>query len=573
MSVTMANQGIKERSRRDFLGDLSLAGTAVILGLKSESAAAEPPMADVPFVNFAFPALGAPTNINRTMPTRLSERVNVKDWGAVGNGSDETAAIQAAIDYCINTNKGGEVYFPACSDHYQVTSLAVGSNSIDCGVRLVGAGPAGTIVNGSGTYPISGGGRTYDCLESVEYMDVAGGTFGIKLTRQNSSVIGCQTTIDASSPNVHYIVGCGRASGNNPPWSVSPPPGPAVGSIGVAIGSGVVTGCKYAYFDVAYAISGRGVACFGNAAEDNNTGFRVGWGPAGETPAIGCAVTACQTERSATAIDMYNATSCYVASNVLTGTSGVPDPGMTLAATNGMTWSAGIVTVNCSRAHNLGANGTKRVLFFFINEMNAAGVGSWLPASNGLGLCTITSTTAFTYPLAAQPSAWNNTNIGIWTLPLLYGMRFRKVYSCYFGGADIGITAAKATFDLDYDGQADHLNNTAFGMTGGYGFMVPSATKNLAGWQFRNCATTGISLEPQTTTAKSVLTNPNNSMRVADLPGKSGVAQPVIETMEYSVIDSTVAALNNFGAEVVGTGGSGNNVKVRYNGSIWAISG
>jgi NitT/TauT family transport system substrate-binding protein len=39
----MASQGIKERSRREFLGGLSLAGTAVILGLKSESAAAESP--------------------------------------------------------------------------------------------------------------------------------------------------------------------------------------------------------------------------------------------------------------------------------------------------------------------------------------------------------------------------------------------------------------------------------------------------------------------------------------------------------------------------------------------------
>ena len=39
----MASQGMKERSRRGFLGDLSLAGTAVILGLKSKSAAAEPP--------------------------------------------------------------------------------------------------------------------------------------------------------------------------------------------------------------------------------------------------------------------------------------------------------------------------------------------------------------------------------------------------------------------------------------------------------------------------------------------------------------------------------------------------
>ena len=175
------------------------------------------------------------------------------------------------------------------------------------------------------------------------------------------------------------------------------------------------------------------------------------------------------------------------------------------------------------------------------------------------------------FPLIFLPKKWNNTGIGIWTLPLLYGMRFRKVYGCAFTGADVGINVAKATFDLDYDGQADHLNNTAFGLTGGYGFMPPSAGKNLAGWQFKDCNSTGISLEPQTTTAKTVVTNPNALMLVANLPGKSGVTQPLIETTEYNVIDSTVAALNNFGVEVVG--GGGNHVKVRWNGSIWAISG
>jgi hypothetical protein len=48
--------------------------------------------ADMPFANFGFAATGAPTA--RTMPDRLNDVINVKDWGAKGNNSTiDTSAI------------------------------------------------------------------------------------------------------------------------------------------------------------------------------------------------------------------------------------------------------------------------------------------------------------------------------------------------------------------------------------------------------------------------------------------------------------------------------------------------
>ena len=58
-------------------------------------------MTDKTFTDYQFVASGAPTS--RTLPVRLSDMVNVKDWGAVGNGvTDDTDAIQAATSFCLH---------------------------------------------------------------------------------------------------------------------------------------------------------------------------------------------------------------------------------------------------------------------------------------------------------------------------------------------------------------------------------------------------------------------------------------------------------------------------------------
>ena len=93
---------------------LQIARREVLLGGAVGALAVRQPctaQADTAFANFGFAATGAPTA--RTMPDRLSDVINVKDWGAVGNTSTNDApAIQVAINFCI-AQGGGKVFFPA----------------------------------------------------------------------------------------------------------------------------------------------------------------------------------------------------------------------------------------------------------------------------------------------------------------------------------------------------------------------------------------------------------------------------------------------------------------------------
>jgi hypothetical protein len=535
--------------------------------------------ADVTFTNFSFAATGAPTT--RTMPDRLSDVINVKDWGAVGNNlTNDATAIQNAINYCISRG-GGTVFFP--SGNYVVRSgLVVGSGS-DLGVRLVGSGKGNTYIFAGSLsgFVISKGGQTYDNLERIEGLGVVNqnttvGTGAIKLTRDHTSVMDLHikgmTGIDCSAAVGVHLQGLSIQGPNSNP-AYTQPPGPLAGSVAIYGGTGtVVMGCRVVGgYDIGCAFSGSAGAGICLSIENERTAVRIGWRPNPRTgvgeewPALGVTIQGMQTERCDIGIDLYNAEGCFIQGNALTGITGVPPWG----GIRNMTWNVAgpnLVEVTTVEGHSLPA-GTHTL------QIDRATLPSgFIPPgrfNDGIVTGTVTAANKFTYPgVSSDPGTF--TSSGGWGWPIKYDLRVRKAKECAIVGNGLGSAASIATVDLDYEGEAtEHRNNAFVGAVGNYGWLMPSDHTNLAGWQFMMTGTTAAAA----LTFGSGYPNPLAKMVFADLPGQSGVYQPgPFEGQEYLITDSPTAASGNFAA-TVGSGGGSNHVKVRYDGSAWTISG
>jgi hypothetical protein len=111
-------------------------------------------MTDTLFTALGFPATGAPTN--RTMPNRLSDVFNVKDYGAVGDGvTDDTTAIRAALTAMWTTSpsgRGGTVFFPPGGYNVYGNQIDIsnsGASTSNTNGRIVGSGRDATSIVGN----------------------------------------------------------------------------------------------------------------------------------------------------------------------------------------------------------------------------------------------------------------------------------------------------------------------------------------------------------------------------------------------------------------------------------------
>lgn len=530
---------------------------------------------------YQFAATGA--SAKRTLPDRLSDVINVKDWGAKGdNSTNDTTSIQAAITYAM-TN-GGVVFFPP--GVYKTHNLTVGSSSANVGVIITGSGRGVTTISAlDSSGPVfSAGGQTFDCLQEVSNMNFVG-SFQTMATFTRSNVVasgidgGGSPGFDTSAATGARINDCSLTGGTRPGATASPHLVDPTTSVGIA--TGTLTTVRNVRiqggYGAGFAVSGNCASILGCACEDCAVGVRIGWGPVGggtfgEVAAVGCTIINVQTERTNSQYELYNATGCFVGAHVSTGFEGTPQ---TEGSITNMSWSAGsppTVTVTAP-SHGM-SNGTYRLQVLSPSPSGFAVTGT--PA--GWVLATVSAGGSFTYtsPGSSNPGAFVSS--GGWNWPLQYGIRVRIANQCTIVASNFTANNSVAAVDLDYggDSSANQQNNVIFGLNGNQGWIAPRA-KNRAGWKFVEC--TG-AVNPFDTVYGSgsagfpaTIAIPTSSMNYADLPGgaSSSVQPGPFEGQEYDIVDSTVAASGNFAATT--SGGGSNHVKVRYDGSNWRISG
>jgi len=541
------------------------------LGVGTLALLAERASADTRFTDFAFPVTGG--TARRTLPDRLADIINVKDYGAAGNGTtDDTTAVQAAINAAAakGTNRAGlswngaTVYFP--SGQYRITQqLILPAVVSTCQVNLAGSGKRTCVLLGQvNDYLIysNSWNKWFGVVEGFKIVNSKGIFMNLTF---NLVIRDCEfacwinaLNLGGTSGDVYNttVYNC-TFNGNIDANGIQTP-----NSIGIYSAQAEFYNISVTNYDIGFAGWNVGIVIIGSRFEVNNTAIVLGKAPPGGIDQLAAfQLSAISFERNDTCIYIQNAFTGELNGLALTGTV-CPYFGPNFAFTDdipirSITWNEGIATITTTIPHLLG-NYLSVVRGAGITTFGGAVYNASNPGYNANAVCTVTGPSTITYPLPANPGG-TATNGKIRVQPYI-GL---KVHSAGF----VVMNGVNASANYSYCGiDLSDPNLNAWGLVfigcnaeshygaGGQNWKMPAAPTN--------CRIDYIGCN-----------NPGVVLTFAQLPSQPGVRLGAWEGAEFNISNGRKAG---GGTAVMGDnveGGGSQHLKVRYNGSKWTCMG
>jgi hypothetical protein len=433
-------------------------------------------MTDKAFTSYAFPATAntpfvtGTNTVPRIMPDRYNDTINVKDWGAKGDGTtDDKAAILAAFDAAMAiltlqsyTAHGVIIFFPRGTYIIGSPPLLIGQRVANTDSRgsiaMVGAGRDATIIKGTynsgalifrnitdtngednlfliadltlendsvvagtgafATYSMQNAFRAENCHFIGQWAFALGDAFGIRF-------ISCIFTCSGNGTNV---LASNAAAGNYPTLAMDTQTGiveKLSGSTGLFIFQGEAINCQFVGFDAGVCLAGPGVALISCVFSRCNvgaflgvvSGLGVGHGSVSSGTILSNTFDRCKA-----GIYSENSTSVNISANLVTGTTGPSNPDTIVPGSSGITWSAtagGTATVTTSANHNLAGLGKIRITTSPVNWT------SDLSGDQNVSV-TVTAANKFTYPLPVDPTGSHPFVSGTWNYAIERAMVMRE---------------------------------------------------------------------------------------------------------------------------------------------------
>jgi Pectate lyase superfamily protein len=554
--------------------------------------------------DYPLAASGAPTL--RMTRTRLSEVINVKDWGALGDGShDDSTAINSAISFALSTS-GGTIFFPAGTYYLgnpatPIDVMPVANATYT--LKLLGAGRDATILRGtlstgkhlvgfvldfsgstgyympSGALIVASNGAT----ETTAAFKAGGSAIVRDMTVQNDSTDITSAAMIIGPPGDGWLVenckfigrsGCLFTSGfggtirsciaqsNAYPVAASASvPDPIVamstfvwtapfsqttffyaGSMGFAHSQGHISGCTATGFDCGYGVGDNANIVFGNKAYRCGLGFSFNLGTGGLGLGGTCGPLIGCWADRCTS-GQDGAVGTWLA-NVFSGAEGPYEP----SVISGMATSGGgtTVTVTTSVAHNITTG--KKVLL-------SGNLSAWFPTGNTTGIVTATALTGTTFSFPSTNSGAATT--GTWNYPVQYCMNVHGSDAATYAANVLSAVCSEVSIQWANDPSNNHERNTVgMGMHGPYGWRSVQRQSTLS-WAFEMC-TSGVGSDPDVPQAI-----------FADLPPYGfETVQERVEGQQFWITDAPDPATNPLGTTIA-AGGSSHKMGLRFDGTNW----